>query len=88
MDKTKELGDQFQNDLKDMVEGLLANIPDVGIYIWSFNEDDKTKNTQHTIISSNVFDKLGNDKSVCEWIYDAVNGNVKSYGLGLLDNEY
>ena len=50
MDKTKELGDQFQNDLKDMVEGLLANIPDVGIYIWNFNEDDKTKNTQHTII--------------------------------------
>lgn len=85
MDKTKELGDQFQEALKDMVEGLQVNIPDVGIYIWSFNEDDKTKNTQHTIISSNVFDKLGNDKSVCEWIYDAVNGNVQTFGLELLD---
>lgn len=88
MDKTKELGDQFQEALKDMVEELQTNIPDVGIYIWSFNEDDKTKNTQHTIISSNVFDKLGNNKSVCEWIYDAVSGNVQSYGFELLDKEY
>lgn len=85
MDQTKELGDQFQEALKDMVEGLQANIPDVGIYIWSFNEDDETKNTQHTIISGNVFDKLGNDKSVCEWIYDAVSGNVQTIGLELLE---
>ena len=68
-----------------MVKGLQTNIPDVGIYIWSWGEDADTHNTQHTIISANVFDKLGNDRSVGEWIYDAVNGNVNTYGLELLD---
>ena len=85
MDKTKELGDNFQRDLTEMVKGLQENIPDAGIYIWSFGEDANTHNTQHTIISANVFDKLGNDRSVGEWIYDAVNGTVRSYGLGLLN---
>ena len=85
MDKTKELGDNLQRDLKEMVNGLQTNIPDVGIYIWCCGEDADTHNTQHTIISSNVFDKLGNDRSVGEWIYDAVNGDVKTYGLELLD---
>ena len=37
MDKTKELGDQFQNNLREMVIGLQTNIPNVGIYIWTIN---------------------------------------------------
>lgn len=36
-----------------------------------------------TIISDNVFNKLCNDKSVCEWIYDAVSGRVQKFGLEL-----
>lgn len=85
MDNTKELGDKFQIDLKEMVEGLQTNIPSVGIYIWDYGKDEETGNTQHTIISSNVFDKLGNDISVCEWIYKAVNGDVQTIGLELLE---
>ncbi|MCR4781349.1 MAG: pectinacetylesterase family protein [Lachnospiraceae bacterium] len=85
MDKSKELGDNFQRNLKEMVKGLQANIPDIGIYIWNFGEDEDTHNTQHTIISSNVFDKLGNNRSVGEWIFDAVNDDVRTYGLELLD---
>ncbi|MBE5957910.1 MAG: pectin acetylesterase [Lachnospiraceae bacterium] len=85
MDKTKELGDNFQRNLREMVKGLQTNIPDVGIYIWNFGEDENTHNTQHTIISSNVFDKLGNNRSVGEWIFDAVNDDVRTYGLELLD---
>lgn len=88
MDKTKELGDDFQQDLKEMVFALQANIQNVGIYIWNNGEDADTHNTQHTIISSNVFDKLGNDRSVGEWIFDAVNGDVRTYGLELLDKEF
>ena len=88
MDKTKELGDNFQRDLKEMVNGLQTNIPDVGIYIWCYGEDENTHNTQHTIISANVFDRLGNDRSVGEWIYDAVNGDVKTYGVELLDRTF
>jgi len=82
--QSKELGDQFQVTLKEMVQKLKTNIPTIGVYIMSYAEDPKTGNTQHTIISSNVFDKLGNEKSVCEWIYDAVNGNVQNYGIDLL----
>ena len=48
----------------------------------------ETHNTQHTIISANVFDKLGNDRSVGEWIFDAVNGDVKTYGIELLDKTF
>ena len=81
MDKTKELGDNFQRDLTKMVKGLQENIPGIGIFIWSLNEDGTTHNTQHTILSSNVFDKLENGKSVCDWMIDAVNGNVDTYGL-------
>ena len=88
MDKTRELGDNFQQDLKEMVIALQANIPNVGIYIWSNGEDPDTHNTQHTIISSNVFDSLGNDRSVGEWIFDAVNGEVRTYGIELLDKEF
>ena len=88
MDNTRELGDNFQQDLKEMVIALQENIPNVGIYIWSYSEDADTHNTQHTIISSNVFDSLGNDRSVGEWIFDAVNGDVRTYGLELLDKEF
>ena len=88
MDQTKALGDQFQQDLKEMVNGLQANIPDAGIYIWNCGEDADTHNTQHTIISSNVFDKLGNDRSVGEWMFDAVNGDVRTYGIELLDKAF
>jgi hypothetical protein len=88
MDQTKELGDQFQQDLRKMVNGLQTNIPDAGIYIWNSGEDEKTHNTQHTIISSNVFETLGNDRSVGEWIYDAVRGDVRTYGLELLDKAF
>ena len=56
--------------------------------MWSNGEDADTHNTQHTIISANVFDKLGHDRSVGEWIYDAVNGDVKTYGLELLDKTF
>ena len=84
MEKSKENGDLFQKDLAEMVKGLQKNIPDVGIYIWKHAEDGETHNTQHTIISSNVFDKLEDGVSVADWIFSAVNGDVQSHGLSLL----
>ena len=84
MDKTEALGDQFQADLSKMVAGLRENIPGVGIYIWNYGEDPETHNTQHTIISGNVFDKLEDGVSVADWIFAAVNGDVQTHGLALL----
>ena len=86
MTKNRENGDLFQKDLTQMVYDLQENIPDIGIYIWKLGEDAETHNTQHTIISSNIFDKLEDDTSVSEWIYGAVNGDVRSHGLHLLEN--
>ena len=85
MTKDKENGDLFQKDLVEMVNGLQKNIPGIGIYIWNYGEDPETHNTQHTIISSNVFDKLEDGVSVADWIYAAVNGDVQSHGLALLE---
>ncbi len=85
MTKSKENGDLFQKDLTEMVKGLQKNIPGIGIYIWKHAEDTKTHNTQHTNISSNVFDKLEDSVSVADWIYAAVNGDVQSHGLALLE---
>ena len=85
MTKSKENGDLFQKDLTEMVKGLQKNIPGIGIYIWNHAEDTKTHNTQHTIISSNVFDKLEDGISVADWIFAAVNDDVKSHGLVLLE---
>ena len=87
MDQTKALGDQFQKDLAKMVADLQENIPNVGIYVWSCGEDESTGNTQHTIISSNVFDVLEDGISVADWIYAAVNGDVQTHGLELLEME-
>ena len=88
MGKSKEYGDKFQKDLKQMVTDLQTNLDGVGIYIWEYATDAETKNTQHTIISSNFLDKLEDNKSIADWMIDSVNGNVKSYGLELLDNKY
>ncbi|MBR3001323.1 MAG: pectin acetylesterase [Oscillospiraceae bacterium] len=85
MTKNKENGDLFQKDLAEMVKGLQENIPGVGIYIWNHAEDAESHNTQHTIISSNVFDKLEDGVSIADWIYAAVNGEVQSHGLALLE---
>ncbi|MBR4458249.1 MAG: pectin acetylesterase [Clostridia bacterium] len=85
MTKNKENGDRFRKDLAEMIKGLQENIPGIGIYIWNHAEDAETHNTQHTIISSNVFDKLEDGVSVADWIDAAVNGNVESHGLALLE---
>jgi len=85
MEKNKENGDICQKDLKQMAEDLQNNIPGIGIYIWNYDQDNSTGNTQHTIISSNLFDKLEDDISVAEWIIAAVDGDVSSHGLHLLE---
>ena len=43
------------------------------------------KRKKDTIISSNVFDKLEDDVSVADWIFAALNGDVQSHGLALLE---
>ena len=42
------------------------------------------QNLQHAVFK----DKLNGGKSIADWMFDAVNGNVKTYGLDLLDKKY
>ena len=88
MEQSKDNSDKFQIALKQIVKDLQDKIDGVGIYIWEYGTHDDWNGTQHTIISSNFVEKLENDKSVADWMIDAVNGEVKSYGLGLLDKEF
>lgn len=88
MSKTKANGDLFQKDLQAMVEGLQEKIEGVGIYVWEYALDKDTKNTQHTILSSQVFEKLNGEISVADWIMDAISGNIQTYGLELLNKKY
>ncbi|MEK3920784.1 pectin acetylesterase-family hydrolase [Paenibacillus sp. FSL K6-2393] len=86
---TNENGDIYEKDLVKMVADLQDNLPNVGIYIW--NEIEKNKDgknlTPHTILPSPNFygKKYSEDKSIADWIINAINGNINSYGLDLLD---
>lgn len=85
MEKSKANGDRFRKDLGEMVSALKKNIPEIGLFVWSYDEDKETGNTQHTIISSDaVFESLEDDTSIADWIKEAVDGNVETHGLHLL----
>ena len=64
------------------------NLKNPGIYIFECGLNEETTGTQHQILPGNVFDKLSGDKSAAEWLMDAVNGEVNTYGLELLDKTY
>lgn len=81
-----EMGDVFQNNLKDMVDAILE-LPNAGVFIWDgldyYKKDFNL--TQHTIISgTHFYKKQFGDKTIAQWVEDAVEGDVKSYGLELL----
>ncbi|HEM4557063.1 TPA: pectin acetylesterase [Streptococcus suis] len=85
-DATEASSDDFQIRLKQMVQELQTQIEGVGIYIWNYDQDKKTTATQHTTINfPTFFTPMSQDKSVADWLHDAVNGQVNSYGLELLD---
>ena len=54
-----------------------------------FMQDDENALTMHTILMSHHFyTTLGNKTSIAQWLDDAVNGKVCSFGLELLDKKY
>ncbi len=80
---TKEEGEIFQQRLQRFVTSLLAMDSTAGVFIWDdmiFNE--ATNLTVHTIETGKDFhtDRGGNG-SIANWLYDAVEGNVRVVGL-------
>lgn len=85
----KAEGDRFQQLLKKMVADLQENIPGCGIYIWDEETQKEGHLTVHTATGTKIyFDKRGEDPSIADWLEDAMNGKVESYGLELLNHVY
>lgn len=85
----KAEGDRFQQLLKKMVADLQENIPGCGIYIWDEETQKDGHLTVHTATGTKIyFDKRGEDPSIADWLEDAMNGKVESYGLELLNHVY
>ena len=89
-DVDESQGDEFQETLKN-------NIPlfkEAGVSLFIFDGvawyDDPRNLTAHTIISTPAvwlpFEEQG--QSVCGWIYDCINGNLKDYGIDLVNKQY
>lgn len=83
-------GDEFQETLKKNI--LLFQEAGVNLFIFDGVAwyDDPRNLTAHTIISTPVvwlpFKQQG--QSVAGWLNDCINGNLKDYGVDLVNKEY
>lgn len=85
----KSEGDRFQQLLKKMVTDMQEQIPGCGIYIWDEEAQKDGHLTVHTATGTKIyFDKRGENPSIANWLQDAINGNIKTYGLELLDKSF
>lgn len=85
----KAEGDRFQQILKKMVADMQEQIPGCGIYIWDEETQADGHLTVHTATGTKIyFDSKSRNPSIAKWLEDAINGNVESYGLELLDYDY
>ena len=85
----KAEGDRFQQILKKMVADMQEIIPGCGIYIWDEETQADGHLTVHTAAGTKIFfDSESRNPSLAQWLENAVNGNVESFGLELLDRDY
>ncbi len=83
---TDEDGDFIESLLRKTVPELLK-LPDTGVFIWDgIPCDSQHQNlTMHTIIPSSEFTEASfGGITIAQWVMDAIRGNIKSYGLDLL----
>ena len=79
-------GKQFERDLKVMVDDLLT-YPNTSVFIWS-DQDGDTALTGHTVTMIQFVDAEYGGVKVSRWLMDAVNGELKDYGLELINKVY
>ena len=90
MEVDEEVADIYQQILKDTI----PKFKDAGVSLFIFDGigyyDDTRNMTAHTIIATPVvwipFEEQ--NKSVAEWLTDAIDGNLKDYGVDLVDKVY
>lgn len=90
MDVTETEADTYQRILKETIPRFKE--AGVSLFIWDGVAwyDDPRNMTAHTIIATPAvwlpFEEQ--EQSVAGWLNDAVNGNLKDYGLDLVDKQY
>ena len=85
----KAEGDRFQQILKKMAADMQEKIPGCGIYIWDKEAQANGHLTVHTAAGTKIFfDSKSRNPSLAQWLANAVNGNVESFGLELLDRNF
>lgn len=76
----------FQQSLAKQVKGLRSVYPPFGFYIHTFPQDEEPCGDQHCTLMHPTFAHGKTDGvSPMQWLMDAVNGNVYSVGLSLLE---
>lgn len=90
MDVDEERADIYQNILKETISQFKE--AGVSLFIWDGVAwyDDPRNMTAHTIIATPAvwlpFEEQ--NKSVADWLADAINGDLKDYGLDLVNKRY
>ena len=84
-----EDGVKYQKNLKKMCQQLEDTIPNVGLYIFTAPMDapgyDEAKLTLHCALNNYFLLKGKSDgKTPCEWILNAMDGNVEKIGSDLI----
>ena len=83
---THENSELYLANLRRMCADMQEQVPGIGLYIWEAGYNPGDGSTQHMIMPApNCFEPLSGEKSVAEWLYDAVQDDVRSYGLELLE---
>lgn len=90
MDVTEKEADIYQQMLKETIPQFKE--AGVSLFIWDGIAwyDDPRNMTAHTITTTPVvwipFEEQG--QSIAGWLSDAIGGNLKDYGLDLVDKQY
>jgi len=84
---SRESGEQFKEWICKMVEELQRTVPNAGMYF--FDVPDKQQKGMNLTIHCIIGDKVAYENKTqgvtcMEWLWQAVNGNINTYGLDLL----
>ena len=85
----KAEGDRFQQIFEQMVSGMQKQIPGCGIYIWDEESQADGHLTVHTAAGTKIFfDSKSRNPSIAQWLENAINGKVESFGIESFDNKH
>jgi len=87
VESNSKAGDRFCEILRHQVEVLQREVPGCGIFIWNDVILDKENNmTAHTAaFYEEVFNERPGNGTIAQWLENAINGKVESFGLELLN---